>query len=62
MINPDKLENTFIPGQLVGCWKDEDFQKSVFVYIKQDIEDPWLAILLGPEGFTKVRYLYLESV
>ena len=34
----------------------------VYVYICQDSEDPWTAILLGPEGMTKARYIQLETL
>ena len=62
MIVPEKLNNSFMPGDLVGCWGEIGLEKIVYVYIAEDLEDPWTAILLGPDGFTKVRYVHLEAL
>ena len=62
MINPEKLKNAFLPGDLVGCWGEEGESESVYVYIKDDSEDSWVAVLLGPTGFIRVRYVHIEAL
>ena len=62
MINPERKPNTFVPGDLVRWWVTKKSRQIVYVYICQDSEDPWTAILLGPEGMTKARYIQLETL
>jgi hypothetical protein len=62
MNNPDRQSNSFKPGDLVIWWITKKSRKIVYVYIGQDSEDPWLALLLGPEGMTKARYVQLETL
>ena len=62
VINYDIQENMFEPGDLVRWWITKKSRKIVYVYMGTDPEDQWMAVLLGPEGFTKARYVQLESL
>ena len=62
MNNPDRQPINFTPGDLVSWWITKKSRKIVYVYIGQDSEDPWMALLLGPEGMTEVRYVQLETL
>jgi len=62
MINFEKKENNLKPGELVQTWIGVNSKKNIYIYIRQDDEDPWLAVLIGPDGLTKVRYIHLEEL